>query len=197
MNRLRSNWQRFALTRSLGLVAIILLLVCGGCTKKGCEWMQTHIQKELSPVSRITPQQLDHTQKMLTDTNTQFMRVKTIKGNLSYQRLFLITPNCEDRVRGFVELFKKLGEFYGLPDLDLIIVLEDGMIHDLSAQDLAPVFCISKLKTQNKVFSIPEIHLYPSMDKLYTKITKAGLRFDWKRKSEMGFWRGSTTGGHY
>lgn len=172
------------------IIFILFLLPRAGVAKS----MQEHIQEELAPFSKITLQQLDATEKLLKSENHPFMRVKITGGNSTY---YAPSSALQDyhpaRINGYDRLFKKLAP--SLPDLDLIIALDDSFNQRLSVT--APVFCISKLKTQTKVLCIPEIHLYPTVDDFYSEIDDAGSRFPWECKAEKAFWRGCTTGGDY
>ena len=172
------------------VLVIFFLLAQTGLAKT----MDEHIREELAPFPKITQQMLDETESVLRSINHPFMRVKIIGGSsMYYAPPAALAYYHQARIDGYERLFTKLAP--RLPDLDLIIVLDDSFDQRISVT--APVFSISKLKTQTHVLCLPEIHLYPTVDDFYSEVEAAGSQVPWKDKIEKAFWRGSTTGGKY
>jgi hypothetical protein len=180
-----------------GIVVFLIFLLNGNCfAEHPRQWMDAHIQTELAPFSKITFKQLNATEELLKNMNAPFMRVKINRKKINHYTPSL-APVYQPRVNGFLRLFKRLQRIYDLPKLDFIIVLDDGFDQELLGKDAAPVFCISKLKNQDRILCIPEIHFYPTVDDFYAQVADTGSQFPWEQKSEIAFWRGSTTGGYY
>jgi hypothetical protein len=179
------------------LTALLCFLFPGTrVAKKGLLSLDEHIQEEFAPFPKITLRQLDKTEELLKNANCPLMRVKITRGISTYHAPpTALKPYQMLRIDGYVRLFEKLA--HRLPDLDLIIVLSDTFRLKFLGKGTAPVFCMSKLNTQKRVLCIPEIHSYPTVDAFYTQVDAAASQFPWEHKSEIAFWRGSTTGGLY
>jgi hypothetical protein len=186
---------RAVLTIGLFLGAVLFCCFLLKNTRQ-TQWMDAHTSSELSKVSFITKEQLNATEQFLRDKNCAFVRIKIENKKIDY---FLHTPTdlYQKRIAGFKRLFNQLQASNRLVEADLIVILDDGVLWEFPEKDLAPVFCISKLKSQSRVFCIPEIHAYPDIDRAYERILKASSKKTWNKKLETAFWRGGTTGGYY
>lgn len=164
------------------------------------EWMEGRIQMDLGAFREIRIEELDTLEGLFLEKNVPFMRIKINQGTASYECPQLQTKNplpsiYKARVDGYISYFKKIQD--NLPDTDFIIALDDGFDEKILEGINAPVFCVSKLKSQTKVVAIPELFLFPNSLKTFEKVNRRSYAVGWDGKLEMGYWRGATTGGMY
>ncbi len=156
--------------------------------------MRAQIKLDLAPISGITSQKLNHTEQFLRDRGIAFTRIQIDRGRVYFSGL-IPAPVYQIREDGYKRLLKKMAKRYDLPDVDFIIVLDDGFDGSILGNHMAPVFCIAKLKSQSYVIAIPETYDYPQWDALYASVQEADSKVAWQDRWEVAFWRGSTTGG--
>ncbi|MFI0434342.1 MAG: glycosyl transferase family 90 [Parachlamydiaceae bacterium] len=146
-------------------------------------WMDQRIQEDLAPFSTIQSEDLDKIEKILRNGTTPFLRIKIVNGKFHYT-----TKEMDLNKIRFVSYFKKVQIKYRFPDLDGIIILCD-QFDEMRIQEInAPVFCISKLKSDKKNILIPELYYYSESE------DRHGVKIPWNEKMNVAFWRGKNTG---
>lgn len=159
-------------------------------------WIDDRIQIDLAAFDEIKIKDLDALESSLLEKNFPYVRIKMQRGKLSHTTS-LLQPQYATRVQGYLSYLAKLHKAAPLPDTDFVIFLEDGCEEKEFDSCNAPLFCISKFKSQTKIVAIPAMYLYPKIYKTFTRVSKCNEKVPWESKLEIGFWRGSTTGKNY
>jgi hypothetical protein len=159
-------------------------------------WMDDRIQTDLAAFDEIKIKDLDALESSILEKNFPYVRIKMQRGKLSHTTP-LLQPQYAIRVQGYLSYLAKLHKAAPLPDTDFVIFLEDGCEEKAFDSCNAPLFCISKFKSQTKIVAIPAMYLYPKIYKTFTRVSKRNEKVPWESKFEIGFWRGSTTGKNY
>jgi hypothetical protein len=190
----KNVWVLISLVSIVSLMAFMIFPLS---TKRNLRaWMDVRIQADLGAFAEISIKELDAAERVFLEKKLPFVRVKIVNGRVSSTN-----PEMEkqytDRIVGYLRYLEKIQKSDGLPDADLIIALDDGFDEQILEGINAPIFCISKAKSQTKVVAIPAMYLYPDHYKRFSKVSKRASQLPWEDKIEVAFWRGSTTGAFY
>ncbi|NGX64102.1 MAG: hypothetical protein KR126chlam6_01527 [Candidatus Anoxychlamydiales bacterium] len=158
-------------------------------------WMNKQINDDFKFFSKKND--IDKTIQNLKNQNllkkAQLLKVK-IKNNKVKYKNYLPTKFYPRFIR-FHYFLQKLLKVKNLPDVEFLYSIADSIDDDDILNCLeAPIFCISKKQTNQKVILFPHIEWMSKNDVLLDSICKAALHLSWSQKQSLAFWRGTTTG---
>lgn len=117
-----------------------------------------------------------------------------IKNNkFSYQNF--LPAKFHPRFIRLRNYFNNVLKYVKFPDVEFLYSIHDSFENQKWLDLLkCPLFCISKLKGNNKIILFPHVEWTQKNEYLIKDICKAALHFVWNNKIGKAFWRGSITG---
>lgn len=126
-------------------------------------------------------------------SSAQLVRIKIKNNKFRYQNFLPV--KFHPRLVRLLNFFKRASKAVQFPDCDFLYSLHDSFDNTKWLDCLkTPVFCISKLKGNNKTVLFPHVEWMEKNDKLLDLVCKAALQFNWDKKIKKAFWRGTITG---
>jgi len=159
-------------------------------------WMLERIQFDLAPFKEgISRAQIDNLFQGERIRKFSLIRF-TIKDR---QLSFSLGENHLDsrHFRHLLSSIKTLNEMVALPDVDFVVSLEDGFNYNPEGFPLSPCFVFAKSDAVGNFVLMPDFKALCGYKKLRQQILDANPKFDWIKKKEQAFWRGSTTSGFF
>jgi hypothetical protein len=174
--------------------------------KKGQpEWAHKQIEADFADFSGgISQVALNETFERALKANIAIYRYRVIGG-----KIYRKGPgSLPDRVKVFDKMLKRLNRCIGLPNLDFIVCLMDGVPECYVAQDFwimdeqsaqAPLLAWAKKEGAKYVVLIPDV--LTTIERLWhrdiEKINQANRKIPWNQRIEKAFWRGTTSDKRY
>ncbi len=118
-----------------------------------------------------------------------------IKDNKVYWTKNWSDNESVDRLRKTTRMFDRMTKTRKLPDIEFILTVHDGLDTSIFGAQKPPIFTYAK--TENKPgLLIPDPLSEGFSRRSRRSISKANkrLKYSWKNKQEIAFWRGGTTG---
>jgi len=99
-----------------------------------------------------------------------------------------------ERVRWMAWAVARLGRWFALPDLDLLLYFGDHIDRD---PEHAPVLCFCRRRQRVGQVLIPDFEILRGHEGLDRRVDRAARRLPWAERAPRAFWRGVTTGGRF
>jgi hypothetical protein len=159
------------------------------------DWMDELIEKNFEPFNEgITQESIEA---------TSYSHVFAVRLKVLNNQIFVIRdqdnnlPNRGGR-GAVVEMLDYLAKTYGLPDLDLLYYINDGI--EKPVRGGAPIFCSSKYKEISQgIYFIDWYTIFPrpEWDSIVERINSTLSKLTWEEKIPKLVWRGAATDGFY
>ncbi|NGX34828.1 MAG: hypothetical protein K1060chlam1_01185 [Candidatus Anoxychlamydiales bacterium] len=162
------------------------------CEFKNCEFKNCEFTN-----SENIKNEIDQTIQNLKDQNllkeAEIVKVKIKNNKIRYKNFLHL--KLHPRFVRFQNFMQKSKKFIKFPDTVFLYSIADSIDNPKLLECLkAPVFCISKKQSNNKVILFPHIEWMEKNDLLLDSISKAAVHLNWDQKKPQAFWRGATTG---
>jgi hypothetical protein len=161
------------------------------------DWMVKQISKDLLPFSKdgISKQLIDGLFSGDRISKYSLIRFTIQNGhlNVALDEQFLDTRHF----RHLLASIKKLLEVTEIPDVDFVISLEDGFDCNPEGFPISPCFVFAKSEEAHNFVLMPDFKAFGGYGKLRNQILNANTKHPWERKTDLAFWRGSTTSGFF
>ena len=193
-----AKWRTAILKRS-PLFTLSRSLLLSKITAPIPDWMETRIEKDLAfyEKSGINSQKIENTLKKTRATGN-WEAAKLYRLRIKENRLITqdnIYAIKDRRLLKLLFFFRTLLRKIQLPDTEFLISTSDIFEEPtfLECQD-APVFFISKTSTNHRSCLFPHIVWLNYWSHLRQRLTTLSVKWPFENRSELLFWRGSTTG---
>ncbi len=177
------------------MYAMFLFVVCALFPYIGsADWMLDQIQEDLAPFKeqQISKASLQEFFQHASHDNL-LVYVRIYKGKAcSYSPGVIVNQGLQSRLDSVHQFFTELTKNYQIPDIHFIVALHDAE----SSFSSIPIFTFAKPKGSSAIL-IPDFEALTDNDKLIDMCEAASLKYPWRTKKEIVFWRGATTGGNF
>ncbi|MBJ7449471.1 MAG: hypothetical protein JHC93_03820 [Parachlamydiales bacterium] len=159
------------------------------------DWMKEQVQSDLKNY------QAGITKEMLNQTfSEEFIKVYSLARIVVKDGQIILNINEKQKSsKGLIQTvaaIKALNSRKKLPDLDLIISMEDN-IDGLPESCPGPLFIFAKLKSEDRAILLPDPKALSGYETTHKEMQKGQQIYPWDKKEPLVYWRGTTTGGSY
>jgi hypothetical protein len=159
-------------------------------------WMNMQIENEFKNLKNKKSnieKTIDNLKKCNLLKSAELVRFQITNNKIKYQNF--LSAKYHPRFIRFHFFLKKCMKFITFPDVDFLYSIHDSL-EDLKILECLEsfVFCISKLKKNDKIVLFPHVEWMQKNETLLDIICKAALQLEWDEKINKAFWRGTTTG---
>lgn len=160
------------------------------------QWMLNQIDSDLASykLTGITQDSLDRLVAVTAREETVRFHIES--NQISYVGGHRDCQFYQQHLSAVVGALETLAEVVSLPDVDFVVNVNDYAIHR-DDPTLAPLLVFSKNKYDASQVLIPDPEALKGYSKLTKKIIVASKKSPWRKKKNVAFWRGATTGGRY
>ncbi len=188
----------FFLMLSVGLLSIEVdrKKLDGKLNRAPPQWMVEQIEKDLEPfkTNGITVKNLNQTYDQIKNVWPCASRIYILNNQVFIQNIadYPLSRSNSKAIFCLHEFTK----YVTFPDIDVILTaFEQFGLPNVNLS--APVFAVCKLKGNKQAVLYPELTMIGRRQAQIESILKYRISDQWNKKSDLAFWRGSTTGGGY
>jgi Glycosyl transferase family 90 len=157
-------------------------------------WMNKQIRKDFVRFRKgIDTEMIDSICGTLSPYTMLLVRFKVINNEVHYDA----SQDWSGRSHTVRNALQYLIDTVGLPDLDFVMSMHDGLdlSDDLQTTVRGPILCFAKSERTSNGILVPDIE---ALGDYRSRFSFESLQvYPWESKEKKAFWRGSTTGGFY
>lgn len=194
------------------LLVTFLLITIGGGMEIGpikrelSTWAKSQIASEYQAFrgKEFSKSDLENDYISLTNIKpNSVLRFQIIDGEIysNYNDIEKSDSNVVKAYNSYLKFFNQIvssGEFKG--NVDFLLSVENNLFFPKNYKPKVPLIVpVKKERDSNSKFMIlvPDHYIIEEWPRLYRDILDANEKFEWDRKIERAFWRGSSSGGVY
>lgn len=178
----------------------------GSSGREPSNWAQNQISSEFGAYKdkKFSRKDIDNDYKSLSViSSNSILRFQIIDGKIysNYKDLDRSDSNLVKAYNTYFKFFNHIVGSHEFEDnVDFLLSVDESLQFPKEFTPQVPLIAPVKKKNDPKgkyIILVPDHYIITEWPRLYNDILVANERFEWDRKIERAFWRGSSTGGVY